>query len=190
YAVRIDSGGTSTQLDVHDLEPGRWNHVVLDLTDIPRKGVEAFWLLFHVDWGAKDGMQFFVDDIRLLEEDGTSFTIDDFETGRRRAVLFDSVGPGVVRQMWGLGGHDIRIEVDGRVIVDASQDDFFQGRVPGFPRPLVNQEMVASGPWRCVSHTSFVPIGFRNRCRITTSHPTPFYHIIAERHRDATQVEP
>lgn len=196
YAVRIDSGGATTQLDIRDLEPGQWNQVVLDLSDIPREGVEAFWLLFNLDWGAADGMTFFVDDIRFLQEDGQgggggkSFTIDDFETGRRRAVLFDAVGPGTIRQIWGLGGHDLRIEVDGEVIVDGAQDDFFQGRIPGFPLPLVNKELVASGPWRCITHWSFVPIGFRERCRITTSHPTPFYHVIAERYRDASQVEP
>lgn len=190
YAVRIDSGGGVTQLDIRDLKPGQWNHVVLDVSRVPREGVESFWLLFHLDWGATDGMEFCVDDIRFLQKDGTSFTIDDFETGRRRAVLFDAIGPGIVKTIWGLGGHDICIEVDGNEIVNAPQDDFFQGHVPGFPLPLVSRAMVASGPWRCVSHGSFVPIGFQKRCRITTRHPTPFYHVIAERYRDASRVLP
>jgi len=79
--------------------------------------------------------------------DGTPFLIDDFETGVRRAVLFDAVGPGSIRTLWGLGGDDLRIEADGKVIVDAAQEDFFQGRVPGFPAPLVKKAPVASGPW-------------------------------------------
>lgn len=184
YAVRIDSGGAATQLDIRDLRTNQWNHVVLDISKIQRQGVEAFWLLFRLDWGAADGMRFLVDDICFLQKDGTSFAIDDFETGVRCAVLFDAAGPGSIRMMWGLGEHDLRIEADGQVIVDALQDDFFQGRVPGFPTPLVRKALVASGPWQCVSHWSFVPIGFLEQCRVTTRHPSPFYHVIAERYRD------
>lgn len=190
YAVRLDSGGVTTQLDIRDLKPDCWNPVVLDVSNVPRQGVEALWLLFHVDWGAADGMRFYVDDIRFVQKDGTPLIIDDFETGVRPAVLFDAVGPGSVRAIWGLGEHDLRIEADGQVIVDALQDDFFQGRVPGFPLPLVNKGLVASGPWQCVSHWSFVPIGFRERCRVTTRHPSPFYHVIAERYSDAANVIP
>lgn len=190
YAVRIDSGGAATQLDIRDLRTNQWNHVVLDISKIQRQGVEALWLLFRLDWGAADGMRFLVDDICFLQKDGTPFAIDDFETGVRRAVLFDAVGPGSIRMMWGLGEHDLRIEADGRVIVDALQDDFFQGRVPGFPTPLVRKAPVASGPWQCVSHWSFVPIGFLEQCRITTRHPSPFYHVIAERYRDPALAAP
>jgi hypothetical protein len=190
YAVRIDSGDSATQLDVLDLKPGQWNHVVLDISQVPRKGVGAFWLLFHRDWGAVDNMQFFVDDIAFLQPDGRRYLIDDFETGPRRAVLFDAIGPGVVRTIWGLGDHDIRIEADGRTIVDASQDDFFEGRVPGFPKPLVQKACVAAGPWKCVAHWCFVPIGFRERCRITSRHPSPFYHVIAERSREPDRMAP
>ncbi len=189
-AVRLDSGGAATQIDIRDLRPRQWNHVVLDVSKTPRQGVEAFWLLFHLDWGATDGMQFFVDDICFLQKDGAAFAIDDFEAGIRRAVLFDAVGPGSVRTIWGLGEHDMRIEVDGRVAVDAPQDDLFQGRVPGFPAPFVSKALVASGPWKCVSHWSFVPIGFRESCRITTRHPSPFYHVIAERYRDRSKCIP
>ncbi len=188
YAVRIDSGGHFTQVDIRDLVPGRWNDVVLDVSKTPRQGVAAFWLLFNLDFGAVDGMQFFVDDISFIQKDGKTYPIDDFEKGRRRAVLFDAVGPGAIQAIWGLGEHDIRIEADGATIVDAAQDDFFQGRVPGFPEPLVHKECVASGPWRCVANWSFVPIGFHDRCRITTRHPSPFYHVIAERYRDPARA--
>ena len=190
YAVRIDSGGGATQLDIRDLAPGRWNEVVLDVSRVPRVGVAAFWLLFHLDWGAVDGMQFFVDDIAFLQPDGRALLVDDFEKGRLRAVLFDAMGPGAIKTIWGLGGHDIRIEIDGRTAIDASQDDFFQGRVPGFPEPLVRKACVASGPWKCIAHYSFVPIGFAERCRVTTGHPKPFYHIIAERTRDPGRFAP
>lgn len=190
YAVRIDSGDIATQIDVRDLKPRQWNPVVLDISQVPRKGVGAIWLLFHLDWGAVDGMQFYVDDVCFLQRDGQRFLIDDFEAGPRRAVLFDAIGSGVVRTIWGLGGDDIRIETDGRTIVDASQDDFFEGRVPGFPTPLVRKACVAAGPWKCVAHWCFVPIGFRDRCRITTRHPSPFYHVIAERSRNPDGVAP
>lgn len=190
YAVRIDSGGDATQLDIRDLAPGRWNDVVLDVSRTPRQGVAAFWLLFHLDWGAVDGMRFFVDDIRFLGKDGSDFVIDDFEKGAHRAVLFDAVGAGSIRAIWGLGGDDIRIEADGELIVAAAQDDLFGGRVPGFAPPLVRKALVASGPWRCVSHWSFVPVGFLERCRITTRNPQPFYHVIAESYRDPSRAVP
>jgi D-arabinan exo alpha-(1,3)/(1,5)-arabinofuranosidase (non-reducing end) len=190
YAVRIDSGDSATQVDIRDLAPGRWNHVVLDISRVPRKGVGAFWLLFQLSWGAADGMRFYVDDIEFLAPGGKPFPVDDFEGGIRRAVLFDARGPGAVRAIWGLGGDDIRIEVDGRTAIDAPQDDFFEGRVPGFPAPLVRKDLVASGPWKCVSHWSFAPIGFLERCRITTRNPSPFYHVIAERFREASRASP
>jgi hypothetical protein len=190
YAVRIDSGGKATQLDIRDLRPGQWNDVVLDVSRTPRGGVGAFWLLFHLDWGAADGMRFYVDDIAFLGKEGKTFIVDDFEKGPHRAVLFDAFGPGSVRAIWGLGGDDIRIEADGRTVVDAAQEDFFLGRVPGFPEPFVRKALVASGPWKCVSHWSFVPIGFLERCRITTWNPNPFYHVIAERYRDPSLAIP
>lgn len=110
--------------------------------------------------------------------------------GATRAVLLDAVGPGAVRNLWGLGGHDLRIEADGRVIVDASQTDFFTGLVPGFPKPLVFKGLVASGPWKCQTHWSYVPIGFRERCIVSTSNPRPFAHVVAERYRNPRQVKP
>jgi hypothetical protein len=189
YAVRIYSGDEETQLDIRDLQPRQWNHVVLDLSKAPRRGVAAVSLLSRVEWGAVDGMEFFVDDICFLQKDGSSFVLDDFETGLRRKVLFDAMGPGSIRAIWGLGGHDIRIEADGKVVAEGPDDDFFQGRIPGFPLPLVRKSPVASGPWQCIAHWSFVPIGFRERCRITTKNPSPFYHVIAERYRDSSQVE-
>src|SRR5690606_33052974 len=50
--------------------------------------------------------------------------------------------------------------------------------------------LAASGPWKCVTHWSFVPLGFHQRCRITTRHPAPFHHALADRHRDASQATP
>jgi hypothetical protein len=190
YGVRIDSAGVSTELDIRDLQPGKWNHVVLDLGQTPRQSVDSLWLLFNRQWGAIDGMQFFVDDIAFLQKDGVGFSVDDFERGRQRAVLFDAVGPGSIRSMWGLGGYDFHIEVDGRTIVQAPEEDFYSGDVSGFPCPLVRVSPVFSGPFHSVAHWSFVPIGFRERCRITTDHPLPMYDVIAEKYRDPSAVIP
>ena len=56
-----------------------------DLAVVPLKALMA--RNPGVDWGAVDGMRFFVDDIRFLQKDGTPFVIDDFEIGIRRAVM-------------------------------------------------------------------------------------------------------
>jgi D-arabinan exo alpha-(1,3)/(1,5)-arabinofuranosidase (non-reducing end) len=117
----------------------------------------------------------------------TGFHLYD-EREPRRAVLFDSVGPGCIRNMWQTGNlTDLRIEVDGEIIVDAKPDDFYRGKVDGFEKPLVFKGLTASGPWKCVSHWSFVPIGFQDRCRISTSSPH-FFHAIAERYRYPEQT--
>jgi hypothetical protein len=190
YGVRINNGGGSAELDIHDLQPGKWNHVVLDLGKTPRQGVDSILLLFNLKWGAVDGMQFFVDDISFLQKDGASFSVDDFERGRKRAVLFDAIGPGSIQYLWGLGGYDFHIEVDGRTIVNAPEEDFYSGNVPGFSLPMVRVSPVTAGPWHCVAHWSFIPIGFREHCRITTDHPLPFYQVIAEKYRDPSEVIP
>ncbi|MBE7558209.1 DUF2961 domain-containing protein [bacterium] len=49
---------------------------------------------------------------------------------------------------------------------------------------------MATGPWDCRTHWSFVPMGFRQRCTISTSHPRPFDHVIAERFRDSSRAQP
>ncbi len=106
-----------------------------------------------------------------------------------RSVIFDAVGPGCIANLWGLGYYDLRVEVDGRVVVAAPQDDFYAGRVPGFPKPLVFEGLVATGPWDCRTHWSFVPIPFRERCVVSTLHPKPFDHVIAERYRDPSSLK-
>jgi len=187
YSLRVGRNKDQTSLPIEDLQPRRWNHVVLDLTNVPCKDVMHLDFVFSTEFGAQDGMRFFIDDIALVR-DGEPIVIDDFETGPRRAVLFDAVGPGCIRNIWGLGGGDLRIEADGREVVNARQTDLFEGRIPGFPRPFVFREMLATGPWHCTAHGSFVPIYFAESCRVTTSHADPFYHIIAERYRVPEQA--
>src|SRR6202000_2094011 len=87
-------------------------------------------------------------------------------------------------------GYDFQIETDGRTIVNAPEEDFYSGEVPGFSLPMVRVSPVTAGPWHCVAHWSFIPIGFRESCRITTDHPLPFYHVVAEKYRDPSEVTP
>jgi hypothetical protein len=168
----------------------------------------GFWLL---PLSARTGRAGLVEGLPLLEPGVTAYQIsshnkkglngdggwflhpaqpDPGKPGVRRAVLFEAHGPGSIRAIWGLGEHDIHIEADGKVIVDAAQEDYFGGRVSGFPLPLVRQTPVASGPWKCVAHWSFVPIGYMDHCVITTDHTEPFYHVIAERYRDPARAVP
>jgi hypothetical protein len=190
YGIRIDSGGRATEVPIRDLVAGEWNHVTVDVSDVPRDGVGQFWLLFNKEWGYEDGMTFLVDDIAFEQPDGARILIDDFESGPQWNVVMDTLGPGCLRNMWGLGGDSLRIEVDGEVIVDADQTDFFEGRVPGYEPPLVSRKLVAGGPWLCIAHWAFVPIPFRERCRVLTNNPFPFNHYIYERYRDPARAAP
>lgn len=190
YGIRIDSGDHYTELPIGDLKAGQWNEVTVDIRDVPREGVSTFWLLFHLDWGCPDEMAFYVDDIAFRRPDGATHKIDDFETWPKWHVVMDSLGPGCLRNMWGLGGGKMRIEVDGETYAEADQTDLFEGKAPLFQPPLVSRAMVCSGPWKAAAHWSFVPIPFRERCRVLTSNPGPFNHYIWERYRDPKMASP
>ncbi len=190
YGIRLDSDGQSTEIPIEGLSARTWNHVMVELKDIPRDSVGAFWLLFNKEWGMESETEFFVDDIVFLEPDDEQLVVDRFEEPPQRAVLFDAAGPGQVCNIWSLGGGDIRIEADGKVLADATQDEFFGGGVPGFPEPAVFKGLLAAGPWDCVSHWSMVAIPFKRRCKISTSNLDPFYHVIAERFTYENMVYP
>ncbi len=190
YGIRIDSDGQATELPIRDLRAGEWNEVTVDISEVPRGGVSTFWLLFNLAWGCpEEGITFLVDDIAFRRPDGTTHRIDDFEQWPAWHVVMDTLGPGCVRNMWGLGGGEIRIEADGRTVVEATQADLYDGLTPGFAKPLVSRSMVASGPWKAEAHWSFVPVPFRERCRILTNSPAPFNHYIWEHYRDAERAE-
>jgi len=188
YGIRIDSGGHATELPIRDLRAGEWNEVTVDISQVPREGVSQFWLLFHVDWGCDAHNAFYVDDIAFRRPDGSTVAIDDFESGQEWRVVLDTLGPGCVRNMWGLGGGRIRIEADGETIVEATQAELFDGKTPLFGPPLVSRKSVSTGPWVAEAHWSFVPIPFLKRCRILTDTPFPFNHYIVERYRDPTRA--
>ncbi len=188
YGIRIDSGGHNTELTISDLTPGQWNDVTVDISEVPREGVGMFWLLFNLEWGGEDGMEFYVDDIAFRRPDGSTLTIDDFESGPDWYVVLDALGPGCVKNMWGLGGGDIRIEADGEVIAEGSQTDLYEGRLPGFASPLVCAHVVSSAAWIATAHWSFAPIPFRERCRILVKNTSPFNHYIYERYRDPSRA--
>ncbi|MBD3177208.1 MAG: DUF2961 domain-containing protein [Armatimonadia bacterium] len=190
YGIRIDSGGRATELPIEGLTAGQWNHVIVDIADVPREAVGQFWLIFNQSWGYEDGMTFLVDDVEFRGPDGASVVVDDFETGPSWHAVMDAMGPGCLRNMWSLGNGDIRIEVDGQVLVEAEQIDLFEGRVPGFSPPLVHRELVATGPAQCITHWSFQPVPFRERCRILTRSAMPFNHYIFEKYRDPRDASP
>jgi D-arabinan exo alpha-(1,3)/(1,5)-arabinofuranosidase (non-reducing end) len=99
---------------------------------------------------------------RLREEDGNS-------------VLAEAAGPGVIQRIWfthsverapGLlarKGEHIRIYLDGQSApaLDMPLEDFFRGRHPRFPKPLVGE---GSGGFVC-----YVPIAFRNGCKVVVA---------------------
>lgn len=65
------------------------------------------------------------------------------------AVLMEAYGPGCIHRIqtsssWDEGSH-IKINIDGKEVVNMPYDDFFSMKKPGFPTPLVADKRTSSG---------------------------------------------
>jgi len=108
-------------------------------------------------------------------------------------VIFDSAGPGCVRSMWGTGLRDdgfFKFYFDGEAEARyrISLIDFYRGKHPHFPSPLVSYEKRGHWGAKPYAGNSFVPIPFAKSLIITTEGPPCFYHIIYERYPHGTSV--
>lgn len=96
-------------------------------------------------------------------------------------VIFDALGPGVLRTLWFTGpreggeGFDLgqlRFYFDGetkpRIAIDALK--LFRGEQPPFTTPLVADNRVSTG-----GYVSWVPLAYRRRLVITTEKKPSFY---------------
>ncbi len=102
-------------------------------------------------------------------------------------VIFDASGPGCVRSMWGTffdPNAELRFYFDGEKTPRLSLNilDFYRGRHPQFPSPLVSYErrgMWGDAPF---AGNAFVPIPFAESLKIAVKGESRFFHVIYEKY--------
>src|ERR1041385_2685994 len=152
---------------------------LLDLESLPllRDGVAAHHISSFDRKGGND--------------DGFDGTWSALSERKGEHIILEARGPGCLYTLWFTGpdgGYSalpwgrLRIyfgaEEAPRVEVEAN--DFFAGRDPRFPRPLVAGPTVSSG-----GYVSYVPIEFRDGLRITTERRGGFYNAYWQSYRDS-----
>jgi hypothetical protein len=115
---------------------------------------------------------------------------DDGYTGRwscmhplsQGCLLARHRGPGELESVWSAGAHygdvsgagHLRIELDGRMVVDAPFQDIVDGRLGGaFVSPLVQNAGDSSGGF-----SVDVPMPFRHEMRVFTEANPGYYHVV------------
>lgn len=118
--------------------------------------------------------------------DGFEGTYSHLYKEGSRYVIFDHIGPGCVYQIWFtslfiaftdalLFTGDLEIYLDGEAepTVRLPIRDFFGGLEHPFLVPLAGKQTLSSG-----GVYSYVPIPFRERCKIATTRMPFFFHIV------------
>ena len=108
-------------------------------------------------------------------------------------VIFDAAGPGCVRSIWGTHFAEDAVlkfyfdgETDPRYRI--GEIDFFKGKHPDFPPPLVSYERrghYADGR----AGNCFVPIPFSTSLKISIEGESRFFHVLYELYPHGTPVE-
>ncbi|MBN1341945.1 MAG: DUF2961 domain-containing protein [Phycisphaerae bacterium] len=149
-------------------------------------GLEQFDLLGHLRQGVRTYQY------SSHDRGGGNGDLNNFlESVDGEDVLLDVKGPGCVCRIWftstSPGDARIRIYFDGAAtpLVDMRLVDFFSGDQVPFLSPLVGNEAVSSGGYYC-----YVPMPFREGCRITTTSglDVNYHNITYQRFIDATDV--
>ena len=109
-------------------------------------------------------------------------------------VIFDAAGPGCIRSMWGTNFDPetvLQFYFDGEKEPRHSIDyiDFYKGKHPLFPPPLVSYEKRGMWGEKPFAGNSFVPIPFEKRLKISVRGKSRFFHIIYEKYPYFTPVE-
>lgn len=117
-----------------------------------------------------------------------------YKDGRGDDVIFDASGPGCVKSMWGTA-------FDPRAVLQFYFDgekeprlripilDFYQGKHPLFPPPLVSYER--RGKWGDApfAGNSFVPVPFARHLKISVEGEARFFHVIYEKYPYPAAIE-
>jgi D-arabinan exo alpha-(1,3)/(1,5)-arabinofuranosidase (non-reducing end) len=100
-------------------------------------------------------------------------------------VIFDAAGPGCVRSMWGTHFAEdsvFKFYFDGEVEprYELPVHDFYRGRHPHFPPPLVSYEERGQYGDLGWCGNSFVPIPFATSLKISVAGESRFFHLLYE----------
>ncbi len=109
-------------------------------------------------------------------------------------VIFDAAGPGCIRSMWGTNFDPnaiLKFYFDGEESprYTLKQIDFYQGKHPLFPPPLVSYEKRGMWGERPYAGNSFVPIPFEKWLKISVQGESRFFHIIHELYPYKTPIK-
>jgi hypothetical protein len=108
-------------------------------------------------------------------------------------VIFDAAGPGCIRSMWGTYFTDdavLKFYFDGETEprYRIRQIDFYEGKHPDFPPPLVSYEH--RGHYgEGLAGNCFVPIPFAESLKISIAGESRFFHVLYERYPHGTPME-
>lgn len=102
-------------------------------------------------------------------------------------VIFDAAGPGCIKSMWGTSFDQnaiLQFYFDGDTVplIRVNVLDFYKGKHPLFPAPLVSYEK--RGMWGDLPYAGncFVPIPFSISLKIGIKGGSAFFHIIYEKY--------
>lgn len=102
-------------------------------------------------------------------------------------VIFEAAGPGCVKSMWGTAFDPqavLQFAFDGEAEprIRANIVDFYKGRHPLFPPPLVSYEKRGMWGGEPYAGNCFVPIPFAKSLKISVKGESRFFHIIYEKY--------
>ncbi|HUU95216.1 MAG TPA: glycoside hydrolase family 172 protein [Phycisphaerae bacterium] len=99
-------------------------------------------------------------------------------------VMAEMQGPGAITRFWCAYAHEqLRVMLDGQVVIDAPLADLFDGKLTPFGSPLCYQTASAGG------YNCYFPIGYAKSCQVLTRADNLCYQIDYVRFAPGTQVE-
>lgn len=116
-----------------------------------------------------------------------------YEDERGDDVIFDAVGPGCIMSIWGTHFDENAVvnfyfDGDAEPRYRIGEIDFFSGKHPAFPEPLVSYEH--RGEYALgLAGNCFVPIPFETSLKISITGESRFFHIIYELYPHGTQID-
>jgi len=116
-----------------------------------------------------------------------------YKDGRGDDVIFDAAGPGCIRSMWGTSFDPNAVlqfyfdgETEPRLRINIL--DFYKGKHPLFPPPLVSYEKRGLWGGEPFAGNSFVPVPFAESLKISVKGESRFFHVIYEKYPASVKV--